>query len=418
MKITKASISNYKSFKKEKIEDFSNVNMIYGHNNSGKSNLLKIISLIFERKIPNSASTIIDQSRAGDIKQSPLEKSSDFWDGIITNQPYIFREGANKVIEFEIDIKEEIENLRSVISFDILKDVYFPKPSILDTTITISGKIKPLGDFDAIISLEKVLLDGSEIFNATPTHKYFDSSSTDQNGQTLKSSGYEILNSLLGRFNDSVLLLDNDRYFIEEKESSQEVELTPKTFKNWFHNASLNPLRFSQIKSILHEVSTFKPNGDAIFSHNELNSPIHNSLQFDFARILNQLNIFLSNKKNLWLPLNNYGTGIQQILYMLCKIAEVNPKIVLIEEIELNLSPKYQYELLQHYLINHIEKPGKCLSQIFFTTHTPMLCFRADFQIHKISINEDGESKVEKVGDRKSIKSFYPDETIKMLLNQ
>ena len=418
MKISKITISNYKSFNSDTIDAFTKINMIYGHNNSGKSNLLKLISLIFERKLPSSAKTTIDESRnVGEVKQLSLEKSSDFWNGIIANQPFIFREGAEKLIKFDIVVIEKIENLKNIISFDSLKEIYFNQAGKNSVTISISGEIKPLGDYDAIVSLTKVLLENIEIFLKDIPDKYFDSAKGAK-AEDIKSSGYEILNSLLGTFNDSVLLLDNDRYFVDEKEINDVKELTSKTFKNWFHNASLNPLRYDLLKKIVQDVSTFRPNGDANFTDNEKNSPIHNGLQIEFARLLNNLNIFLTNKKNLRLPLSNYGTGVQQILFILSKIAEKNPRIVLIEEIELNLSPKYQYELLQHFLLKLIEPIDKPLSQVFFTTHTPMLCFRDDFQIHKISINENGESKAERIGDRKSIKTFYPAETIKLLIEQ
>lgn len=93
------------------------------------------------------------------------------------------------------------------------------------------------------------------------------------------------------------------------------------------------------------------------------------------------------------LPLDSFGTGIQQIIYILAKIFEAKPKIVLIEEIELNLSPKYQCELIQHFLLKFIQK-GKILDQLFFTTHSPLFCYRNDLRILQIEMNNRGESLI------------------------
>jgi predicted ATP-dependent endonuclease of OLD family len=415
MKLLTARINGYKSFNDESITDISNINMIYGHNNSGKSNLLKFIQLIFESKFPTSSKTRIDESRMGKVADLSAEQSADFWDGIIINQPYIFRNGREKLIKYDIELSENPALFDDVLQIETVKKVF--KLTEEEITVKIAGQIKPSGDYDASISLTGVWINGNELFLKNDDDRYFHNVQG-LDGNNLRESGYEILIALLGKFNNSVLLLDNDRYFGEEKESNIIGELTPKNFKNWCHNASLSPAKSKELKRILVEVSKYHPNGDASFTHNEMSSPIKPGLSFEFARILNNIDLFLENRNNVTLPLSSFGTGIQQILYILSKVAEKKPKIVLIEEIELNLSPKYQYELLQHFLLKYIEIPAENLKQIFFTTHTPMLCFRDDFQIYRIKMNRTGESKIERVGDRKELKEFYPEETIKQLLEQ
>ena len=196
-------------------------------------------------------------------------------------------------------------------------------------------------------------------------------------------------------------------------------ELSPRNFKNWIHNLSLDPERYKILKHILTEVSSFKPTGDADFNASEKSSPINNDFKFEFSRINETLNLILNNSINLRIPIENFGTGIQQILYLLTKIAEKNPRIVLIEELELNLSPKYQLMILQHFLLKYIELPEKRLKQLFFTTHAPNLCFRDDFQVHNVVMKGNGETVINRMGEnRQIIKDFFPPETRKILIEQ
>jgi len=217
------------------------------------------------------------------------------------------------------------------------------------------------------------------------------------------------------------LLLDNDRYFNTEYADNISLDpLTPRTFNNWFHNLSLDQTRRDRFLSIVKEISLFKASGDAHFQENEKNSPIHDNLRFEFGKIANTIEVYLSNSNSQVFPLSNFGTGIQQILYILAKIAERKPKIILIEEIELNLSPTYQFELIQHF--NHTiigEKPEERKAfQLFFTTHNPALCIYDHFIVYKITINGNGESSALKTGkeERDKIKQFYPKDVIDNLV--
>jgi len=89
-------------------------------------------------------------------------------------------------------------------------------------------------------------------------------------------------------------------------------------------------------------------------------------------------------------PLKNYGTGIQQILYILSKIFNTSSKIILIEELELNLSPEYQ-ELIINNLKGLIERES--INQVYFTSHSDYL-YRNDFKIFEIMINQQGETDI------------------------
>lgn len=413
MKIKKLRIQNYKSISDLTIEDFSNVNMIFGPNNSGKSNVLTFIDILFSPKI-KSAVPEFDTSRFKGETPSLKGQPSPFWDGMIINRPFIFRNNDwKKPINFEILIELPSESL-SFLQPDQLIAI---KKLFLDESATFNlelfGQIVGLTPISSEIHLDKVNLNEKNIYIRNPEDFFSSIPKTDKSG--VKSSGYEIFHSILNLINNSVLFLNNDRYFHPEREDKSIEELIPSNFTNWFHNLSLDTERYNDFVKIIGEIATFKPSGDADFLKGEQNSPINQELDFEFARKGDDILLMLTNVLKKRLPLENFGTGVQQILFILSKIAEAKPKIILIEEIELNLSPKYQYELIQH-LIKFIEGDTKC-TQLFFTTHTPILAYRTDFVMFNIQISDIGETHCRKLGvEKKEIRDFYPKEIIDFLL--
>jgi len=105
-----------------------------------------------------------------------------------------------------------------------------------------------------------------------------------------------------------------------------------------------------------------------------------------FGRFGQSIDLMLRNAKGRF-PLSSYGTGVQQIFYLLAKLFFTPARIVLIEEIELNLSPTAQRELfinLKRLLAT------KQLDQVLFTTHSDYFNSRSDFRICEEVLGEDG----------------------------
>lgn len=60
MYISKISIEGFRNFKKTEVQFNDGINVIIGHNNSGKTNLLKALSLIFDSSFGTSKSLGVD----------------------------------------------------------------------------------------------------------------------------------------------------------------------------------------------------------------------------------------------------------------------------------------------------------------------------------------------------------------------
>lgn len=395
MKISKFTIKNYKSFGSsanphdDQVNGLSSINMVYGYNNSGKSNLLKFIHLIFQPKITRQG-VVVEGQR--------LETESDisFWRGPITDSPFIFHKNNRDLpIEFEMDIK---------VTNKEIKDSGFGQYQDLETifsrtrdfsTFVLKGKIVRLDNFDtAEMMLTECQLNSKNIYKIGNDSRpiYFDGLPVKSN---LKGDSIAFSN-LLSIFNSAAIFLDNNRYLGNEKLNKELIKLSPTGFKNWLHDLYLSPERYNVFEDLGVFIKKYKispgRNNDSVFSDVEKNSPFNN-FNPEFAILKgDHIELMFKRGKDRF-PLSSFGTGVQQLLYILTTLFYSNSKIVLIEELELNLSPRYQSELFK-ILWALIE--AKKIDQIFFTTHSSYFDHRADFSIYEVSINGSGVSKVTK----------------------
>lgn len=381
MKITRVEIENYKSFNKTVISNLMDINMIYGYNNSGKSNILKFIELVFSTKQP-----------------LPSEASSGqliFWKGIIKDKPFIFHNNSKNDIKFKISIEIPINEFKLMLNsndFAIIKKEYLITNHEY-LIFTFSGLIEYLDFYQSEFKLSEAFFYKRRIFKKGDSTNdiYFESASNDSD---LKNSGYRLFENIMNSFNDLVLFLDNDRYFLNEKidDHFNIKSINSQNLKNSLFQLSLSPEYSEIFKRSLKFISNFKVNSNlnTQFTACEASSPLSN-IQVSFSKKSEFIDLMLTNKLGKQFPLESFGTGIQQIFYIFSRVYFSNSKIILVEELELNLSPKYQRILLSNFL-SLFDKTQ--ISQLIFTTHSKYFTFRNDIKIYEVSIDESGVSSV------------------------
>jgi AAA15 family ATPase/GTPase len=397
MKITRLSITNYKSFStsanpvEDDITGLKNINMVYGYNNCGKSNLLKFIHLIFQSKVAKKEITVEGQKMETDEEVT-------FWRGPIINSPFIFhKNNRSNPITFKITL---------VVTHVEIKDSGFNQYKELSTlfssthdyaTFFFEGAIRKVDDYDtAEMGLLKASINNKVIYSLDQAKRgvYFESTPKDNK---LKSDSTAFLN-LLSFFNNATLFLDNNRYLISEPIDKKIESFSALTFKNWLYNLSLSPRRnqiFEQLNSFIKKYK-ISPNpgnvDDSTFNEVEKNSPFAN-FNPEFAVLDDDTIEIMFKRGRDRFPLSSFGTGIQQLLYILTALYTSTARIILIEELELNLSPRYQRELF-NILIALIT--DRKIDQVFFTTHSKYFDHRTDFSIYEVIITNQGVSKVRK----------------------
>jgi AAA15 family ATPase/GTPase len=379
MRIKKVNIKNYKSFKDVALSDLSNINMIYGYNNSGKSNVLKFLDLLFSPK------------------EDPERKTSgaapSFWSGIINDTPFIFKDNVyDKDISFEVSIEIQKSELKlfSKKDFAELEKIYF-KDNHSYITLKMFGRIVYLNFLQSEIRLDSVLINKKNIYDRNNKEPYFPNAPAKS---TLKNNGYYYFITIMDLFTNSVQFLDNDRYFINENEMNEFSlnQINSKKVKNWFFQLSLLPEHHNFYLELIKFISNFDLKTKTSDSAEE-NSPLKN-MELSFYKKNGEIDLIMQNEVGNRLPITSYGTGIQQIFYILTKIFSTNAKILLVEELELNLSPLYQRLLLKN-LLDLIQKHR--ISQVIFTTHSKYFQFRNDFRLYEVDINDQGDTSIKRV---------------------
>jgi AAA15 family ATPase/GTPase len=373
MKVKSLKIKNFKSFGshandvEDQIRQLSSFNMLYGYNNSGKSNILKFLNLVFQPKTANERIRV-------EGEKFDRQTVAPFWKGLIDDSGFLFhKNNRSKPIEFNFIIEISHDELRNNFQgfHDLEKD--FLNGTHANATFDISGRIKAVDEFHTSeISLDQVKLNRKLIYSID--HKgntsYFEKAKREDS--PLINDGVAFAN-LLSVFNNLICFLDNNRFFSVERITHGETELNSSSFKNWLYNLYLDPKQykiFSELTEFIKKNKvSIKNTDEGLFKDVEKNSPF-GEFNPEFSKSgKDEIEIMLKSGKGRF-PLTSFGTGIQQFLFILTKVFMTRSRIVLIEELEMNFSPKYQQELLE--IIKKLISQGK-IDQLFFTSIHEMI---------------------------------------------
>jgi len=384
MQINYLKIENFKSLVNVNATGFGSVNFIHGFNNSGKSNFLKFLELLFSSKtvtIPESYRDEFNILRT----RNKVAEITPFWRGYIYDMPFIFTNNKRQTkILFEVQL--ELNN-NEYPHFEELTKAGYLYTNREQTPIIIKGEITSINQNDSQMILKEVKLKGITIFsdnNGVP--KFFEAPEN-----SLLGNNEGLFNEVLDVFNNCVSMIESERYFSKEKLYQEPPEVfTTGNFKNWLYGLSLDADRFEKFASLIFFLNTFNLTSKVVnaLDANLKNYPFTNT-KMTFSKFKEEIEVMLENTNGRF-PLKNFGTGVQQLFYILSRIFDTDSKIILIEELELNLSPEYQ-----ELIINNLQKflEDKKISQVFFTSHSDYLN-RNDFKVYEVTIDGSGKSDI------------------------
>jgi len=383
MQIKNVEVKNYRSLKKVTAGSLKTINMLYGYNNTGKSNFLRFIELVFRRKVRSASIKYIAE---GVRKEERTEEPTGWWEGEFNHPAFMFTDDKRELeITFLVGMAlahSELGELQNKLATDFLAKDHGT------THIGFEGTIRSVTYVVSEISLTKVTINKKIAYNpsaADDSQRYFPSSKS-LFGQA------ETLNSLLDIFNDCVLFLGSDRYLTEEPEiSNVSSKLHAQNAKNWLFGYYMDSQKYTKFEEFIAFVKAYRS------EHKEEDAAKSAWRQWPlstgdvgFGRFGQSIDLMLRNAKGRF-PLSSYGTGVQQILYLLAKLFFTPACIVLIEEIELNLSPTAQRELFINF---QRLLAAKHLNQVLFTTHSNYFNYRGDFRIYEAVLDKDGYTSI------------------------
>lgn len=371
MYIKKLKVKNYRSLKDVEIGELTPVTVLFGNNDTGKSNILSFLELLFSIKTSNE---ILQPDPV--TKETPPQRPGVFWRGLINNFEDNFYKNEPDPIEFSVQVylsRQETDSLPGV-SANFLKTL---KQDRDEDHVILEGRIVAATGKTAEILLDSVSFNKVAFFHQNEK----DGLVYLQGFEIPENERIDTFNSVMGALEQCFKRVPPDRFLgmeTEDLDRNSDVPLSSSTFKNWLFRASLDRGKENVFKTI----------GDGFSAE-----------PFQYGRLTiarqgtNEIEILIENSE-LKLPIGRKGSGVQQILMILGHIAESRASIIGIEEIEINLSPASQQDVFET-LSQLVNLPESRISQIILTSHSRHIARRKDASSNYVSI-KDGQTIVKK----------------------
>ena len=308
--ITSIEINQFRGIKQLTVSDFSNVNLIVGDNNSGKTTFLEAIQLLFAKAQLSSVKNIIRQRTVLNIHDNSFYTSFIKMFNVEQNEDLldldIYAESNNGPIEFEMTGREK----------------------------TISGE--EALQISTMSSRQKTYYRKSTTF-IPETVKLFTGSIISQNGKKTIEKNV--------RFTS----LDN-------------TMVGPVTKREVQYISSFGHLRYDLLQNIVDNPEYKRLAISILKQFDESIVDICYTKADDGVSFLET--VITADGVNR--PLSVYGDGIKKILYILNKLFDATDSILLIDEIETGLHKKYYDKLFPVVF----ELAKKLNVQLFIATHS------------------------------------------------
>lgn len=383
MYIHKFSVKNYRSLKDVTVGDLSNAVILYGENDSGKSNILSFLEIIFQPKY-------IEETTETTGETFVNKKPSGFWNGQIDNFSNNFYRNNQEPITFSVLIKIERSELLKLNNLPKKFVAKLPKNHDEDVLI-IEGQITSMGedrDDKAEMSLIGAEFNQKRFYDGTKETPEFLPAKDFQ--ELSPAERRDVFDGVMNSLDNAFLRIPADRFLSEEQEEPREnsVELASRTLKNWLFQSSHNQNKEQLVREIVRQ----------------FNSEPFNNGNISMVRVgKNEIEAYVE-ADGLKLPIGRRGSGVQQILTILAYVVRANSPFVGIEELEINLSPHTQKVLVTD-LLKLLNSRSSVVRQIIFITHSPHIGKRNEAERRGVWM-ENGETKVKKPSEADVVDFF------------
>jgi predicted ATPase len=385
MKICRLHVKGYRSLRDIELPALDDVTVIYGENNTGKSNVLAFLQTIFKAKMePPEELLVSDGSGAGAVP--PREARPGTWmRGEIHDFSDNFYRNQSDPILFTVAIELDDEDISQVLG-DIDRCALVGKVDVSGILVA-EGTIKRQDADTANMAVDS--LRWGETTVLTGSRPFPDVEGLPTETQSALQSG---LNDFL---TDSVVVISSQRVVTRETEQhAAGTEFGPLKLKNPLYNLYMD----KESHNVFAEI-------DDWFNREPFN---HGHLTFARTGSPEAENIEIMVEKNgLRLPIERLGSGVQQTLIIIANlVANGSGRVFGLEEPEINLSPASQ-EIVFGQLMDLVRRRTTHVSQLVLTSHSPVLNKRTKAKV--IVFEHDGEQTrvVAPVDTRRAVREHF-----------
>jgi hypothetical protein len=282
-------------------------------------------------------------------KQTANGPIQNFYTGVIDNFTNNFYMNATESIKFKIEFS--IDNNDIKIKAAIKNKLTKVKKFSTTSRIIFEGNIQKNGDA-AEINLSKVYVNTILVFEQIflpQSVTYFPTIDGKKRQQGDLSSEFT---SLLEPFNDCVAVIGSSRDMLPVPFNAELAveEISSKNFKQYLYELYLSEKNHPLFEEI----------------NDVFNKPPFSFGTISFAKPNGYLEIMVK-KDGLRLPIKHIGSGVLQSLYIITMAISNKNKIICVEELEQNLSPSKQIEILAKLQSMILAKQ---LNQLLLSSHS------------------------------------------------
>lgn len=233
MHIKKFQVKNYRSLEDIRIGDLTSMVILYGDNDSGKSNVLSFLEMVFRQKF-------IEEFITSETKTLRKILPTGFWRGDIEDFSNNFYQNNNKPIEFNISIAFDRKEILGISKLNKSFIAALPKGKKLDYLI-LQGKITQKNKNTAEMILLNAEFNQKKFYDFTPGAEGPEYLPEFAKDITL-ADRRDVFELLMSTLENCFLLIPTNRFLSNETELSRNEEaiLIPSRIKNWLFQAIHN----------------------------------------------------------------------------------------------------------------------------------------------------------------------------------
>ena len=404
MYISKIQINNFRNFKDKEVVFNDGVNVIIGHNNSGKTNLIKALSLLIDSESPKRLSTddFNKNVTLQELKNNPPKISISI----------TIKKGTEETPDDLVTISNWLTKLDSSYEALLTYEFFLPEKKWEDYVSAIS-----LIDGDTPNAIEKAWQLLKHEFIRFYTYKIWGGDIVNQataDSDSLKKFDFQFLDAIRDVERDmltgkNTLLRDVFDFFMDYDIKIDKVK-TPEDKHEEIK--AKRELFTEKANTLIEDLSTRIASGKKeILSYAKKTGASFNKAKPNFEGSISEnemysvLKLIVEYESGIKIPATHNGLGYNNLIYMSLLLAkmqvnadvdylDINAKVfttLAIEEPEAHLHPAMQYKFLKFLNENKKEKKVR---QIFVTTHSTHITSAVSLDEIICLHNEEGNTSI------------------------